>query len=183
MCPETPEALSHLTGREHAVTNQLPVTHRGSVGILLEELSSEVGVWGGGLGWEGKKVIERAAERSYRPTTMLHLPDARWDRRSHARMQPGRGRRVGVGGGGQCERARTHTLGCRSMPSTVTGPRTATLTQTCQGNNSIRQCVGGWRQDNLAKLLRDYCKVLSVQRSFANCSQISQRGLRCCARR
>lgn len=44
MCPKTPEAVSHLTGRENAVTNQLPVTHHGSVGILLEELYSEVGV-------------------------------------------------------------------------------------------------------------------------------------------
>lgn len=53
---------------------------------------------GRGFGVGRKKVIERVAERSYRPIVMLHLPDARWDRRSHARMQPGRGRRVGVGG-------------------------------------------------------------------------------------
>lgn len=50
----------------------------------------------------------------------------------------------------------------------------STDTQRCQGNNSIR-CVGGWRQDNLPKLLRDYCKVLSEQRSLANCSEISWR--------
>ena len=49
-----------------------------------------------------------------------------------------------------------------------------THTLTCQGNNGIR-CVGGWRQDNLPKLLRDYCKVLLEQRSFTNCSEISWR--------
>lgn len=38
---------------------------------------------------------------------------------------------------------------------------------------SLDGCVGGWRQDNLPKLLRDYCKVLLEQRSFTNCSEIS----------
>lgn len=36
----------------------------------------------------------------------------------------------------------------------------STHTWTRQGNNSIRWCVGGWRLDNLPKLLRDYSKVL-----------------------
>lgn len=48
-------------------------------------------------------------------------------------------------------------------------------TSRCQGNNSIKSCVGGWSWDNLAKLLRDYCKVLWEHRSLADCSEISWR--------
>lgn len=48
---------------------------------------------------------------------------------------------------------------------------------TWQGNNSIRECVGGWRLCNLAKLLRDYPKVLSL-RGRSQTVLGSERGLR-----